>query len=259
MMGAGCTLIVGQPVMRTVPPVTTAAAANGTALERSGSISQCRASTRPGDTRHRLGVVSSTLTLASSSIAAVIAMCGADGTVVPVCTTVNPSANAAPHSSSPETNCEEAEASMCTVPPRTDPWPRIVNGRASPSISTPSSRNPSSRGVIGRPRACSSPSNCTAVRPSAANGGTNRSTVPARPQSILAPAAGCGAPPIDSCGPSPSTLRPRVCRAAIIRSVSRLRSAPSIRDGPLPCAAATAARISARLVIDFDPGTETSA
>jgi hypothetical protein len=44
------------------------------------------------------------------SMATVIAMCGAQGTDVPVCTTVRPSANAAPHSSNPETNCEEALA-----------------------------------------------------------------------------------------------------------------------------------------------------
>ena len=45
--------------MRTVPPLTTAAARNGTALDRSGSMTQRRAAIGPGATRHRLacGVV----------------------------------------------------------------------------------------------------------------------------------------------------------------------------------------------------------
>ena len=48
MSSAGCTLVAGQPVMRTVPPVTTAAARNATAFVRSGSTSQCRAATATG-------------------------------------------------------------------------------------------------------------------------------------------------------------------------------------------------------------------
>ena len=48
MASAGWTLTAGQPVTRTVPPVTTAAARNGTALDRSGSMCQCRAATGPG-------------------------------------------------------------------------------------------------------------------------------------------------------------------------------------------------------------------
>ena len=259
MIGAGCTLIVGQPLMRTVPPVTTAAAANGTALDRSGSIAQSWAATRPGATRHRFTSVSSTAIPASSSIAAVIAICGAEGTEVPVCTTVSPSSNAAPHSSSPETNCEEDEASMCTVPPGAPPRPCTVNGSPPPSMSTPSPRRPSSSGAIGRARACSSPSKTTAVLPRAARGGTNRSTVPASPQSIRAPGAGCRAPWTVRSAPSPVMSKPRVRSAPIIRSVSRLRSAPSIREAPPPWAAANAARISARLVIDFEPGTVTVA
>ena len=41
--------------MRTVPPLTTAAARNGTAFVRSGSTSQCRAATAPPRTCQRLG------------------------------------------------------------------------------------------------------------------------------------------------------------------------------------------------------------
>ena len=157
---------------------------------------------------------------------------------------------------------------MCTVPPATDPCPRTVNGNPSPSISTPSSRNPLSRGAIGRERACSSPSNVTADEPCAdepnaddpraASGGTKRSTVPARPQSMRACGPGLSSPLTANSVPSPLMRRPSVLSAPIIRSVSRLRSAPEMRDGP-DCTAASAARISARLVIDFDPGTMTVA
>ena len=151
-------LACGQPVIRTIPPVTTAAARNGTALDRSGSMTQCRGAIGPGATRQRLASPSSTSTPASRSIDTVIAICGADGTDSPVCTIVSPSANAAPDSSRPETNCDDAEASISTTPPATDPAPRTANGRPSPSMSTPRPRSASSRGAIGRPRACSSPS-----------------------------------------------------------------------------------------------------
>ncbi len=260
MVSAGWMLTVGQPMMRTVPPLTTAAARNGTALDRSGSMTQRLASTRPGATRHRPAAESSTSTPASRSIDTVIAMCGADGTAPPVCTTVRPSVNAAPDSSRPDTNCEDPDASISTVPPRTDPVPRTANGRPSPSTCTPSPRSPSSSGAIGRDRACSSPSNVTVSVVSAATGGRKRSTVPARPQSMRAPACGASAPPTVSSHRSPSsdsTDTPRSRSAAIIRSVSRLRSAPLIVE--LPCGTASAARTSARLVCDFEPGTVTVA
>ncbi|PQM45667.1 hypothetical protein C1Y40_04169 [Mycobacterium talmoniae] len=186
----GWTPAVGQPVMLTVPPVTTAAAKNGSALDTSASISQRRAATAPGATRHRLGTVSSTSTPACRSIVTVMAICGADGRAAPVCCTVSPSVSAAPDSSSPETNCDDADASMATVPPLTAPVPRTVNGRLVPSMSTPRTPSASSSGVIGRVLACSSPSNSTTAFPSAASGGTNRSTVPASPQSTRAPVPG---------------------------------------------------------------------
>jgi len=50
-------------------------------------------------------------------------MCGADGNVEPVCRTVRPSVNDAPLSNNPDTNCEDADASMATMPPTTDPLP----------------------------------------------------------------------------------------------------------------------------------------
>ena len=65
MVSDGCTLARGQPVTRTCPPVTIAAARNGTALDRSGSMIQWRAAIGPGSTRQRLVVASSTATPAS--------------------------------------------------------------------------------------------------------------------------------------------------------------------------------------------------
>ena len=189
MVSAGWVLTGGHPVTRTSPPLTTAAARNGTELDRSGSTIQCRAAIGPGETCQRSGTESSTSTPASRNIDTVIATCGADGTGSPVCTIVSPSAKAAPESSRPDTNCEEPDASISTVPPRTDPPPRTVKGRLSPSTLTPSPRSPSSSGAIGRDRACSSPSKVTVSVVKAATGGTNRSTVPARPQSMGASAA----------------------------------------------------------------------
>ena len=58
---------------------------------------------------------------------------------------------------------------------------------------TPRPRSASSSGAMGRARACSSPSNSTAESASAASGGTKRNTVPARPQSTRASGPGrCG-------------------------------------------------------------------
>ena len=192
-------------------------------------------------------------------MATVIAMCGADGTDVPVCTTVRPSVKAAPDSSSPDTNCDDAEASMATVPPGTAPRPCTANGRPEPVMSTPSTPSASSSGAIGRARAWASPSNVTSAVLRAASGGTNRSTVPARPQSMVACGPGASAPPTVSSDPAPVTSRPRVRSAPIIRSVSRLRSAPLIVEAPPPWAAASPASTRVRLAWDFEPGTVTVA
>ena len=85
---------------------------------------------------------------------------------------------------------------MVTRPPRTLPWPSTVNGsapRPSSSISTPRPRSPRRTSCIGRVRACGSPSKITGPSASAATGGTNRITVPARPQStVAAPRIGPG-------------------------------------------------------------------
>ena len=166
-----------------------------------------------------------------------------------------PTANDGADSSRPETNCDDAEASIRTVPPRTEPAACRVNGSASPSIATPSVRRASSTVSIGRRRAAGSPSKVMSPVPVAASAGRNRMTVPASPQSIRAgPVSGAGVTrqvvASTSSMPAPSARRP-----SAISWVSRLRRAPCRMLG----AVAWAARISARLVNDFEPGTRTVA
>ena len=159
-------LAAGQPVMRTVPALTTAAAMNGTALDRSGSMCQCRAATTPGRTCQRLGVVVRRPRRRLAGASPRSWRCAARTVVAgPVCCTIRPSVNDAPDSSRPDTNCDDAEASMSTAPPATDPAPCTRNGNPSPSMSTPRPRSASSNGAIGRTRACSSPSKVTAATP----------------------------------------------------------------------------------------------
>ncbi|SLJ30146.1 Uncharacterised protein [Mycobacteroides abscessus subsp. abscessus] len=86
-----------------------------------------------------------------------------------------------------------------------------------------------------------------------ATGGRKRITVPARPQSTVPPPSAAGVTVRVSASPVISV--PSARRPAIMRSVSRLRSAPVMVEGP----SASAARISARLVIDLDPGRVTVA
>ena len=71
------------------------------------------------------------------------------------------------------------------------------------------------------------------------------------------PGRGSTAPLTVSSVSMPSTVMPRDCTAPIIRSVSRLRSAPLMVD--VPSRVASVASTSARLVSDFDPGTMTVA
>ena len=101
---------------------------------------------------------------------------------------------------------------------------------------------------------CGSPSNATAPVESPAIGGTNRITVPARPQSTAAsPANGPGRTSQSS--PEVSTVEPRAVSAEAISSVSRERSARRTTEGRSAIAAST----SARLVSDLLPGRETTA
>ena len=113
----------------------------------------------------------------------------------------------------------------------------------------PRSRNASSMVDMGRVRACGSPSKNTVPVAVAATGGTKRITVPASPQLMVPPRRGRGSMWISD--PWSRTPTPMLFNAASMRLVSRLRSAPTIADGP----SASAARMNARLVMDLEPGT----
>ena len=185
--------MVGQPATVTLPPVTSAAARNGAAPDRSGSMFQLRPDSRPGSTTQTSRVASSTAAPAACSIWTVIRRCGADGTGGPTCRTTIPRSNAAPASSSPETNWLDADASRVTSPPGTRPVPRTVNGSASPSMSTPTARSADTSGPSGRARARGSPSKATGPSARPATAGRKRITVPASPTSTCAgPTSGRG-------------------------------------------------------------------
>src|SRR5690606_15078645 len=199
-----------------------------------------------------------TCTPAARRVSTVIWMWGVLGNRSPVCRRVRPRSKRGAASSRALTNCELADASIPTSPPGTLPVPTTVNGRLfRPPCSTwmPSSAMAWSKGVIGRARARSSPSKCTGPSASAATAGTNRRTVPARPQSMLPPprrrAGG-----VSTQVPSPwvrSTRTPSCSTAPTISSASRDTSgwcsvvAPSARAASSRC----------RLVSDLLPGTTT--
>ena len=163
----------------------------------------------------------------------------------------------APASSSAETNCEEALASIVTVPPRTAPEPRTVNGsapRPPSSTCTPRARSAASIGPTGagacadrrRRRPCRGP-----ARPPAA-----RSASPSRP--------GRSRP---SASRSAGAGRDRPVAARGVDAGARGRSAPRPSAG---CRASAAAGVrrwgrrrgrrarSARLVSDLLPGSVTT-
>lgn len=182
----------GQSGMETSPPVAAAAATNAAALERSGSIRQSTAATGPGTTRHVFATPASTVTPAVRSISIVMSMCGWEGTGFPTWWMVTPASNRAAEMSSPETNCDDDDASMVTSPPRTEPVPAMPKGSVRPSTATPRSRRADRMVSTGRARICSSPSTVTVPWASAAIGGTKRMTVPANPQSTCPPVSASG-------------------------------------------------------------------
>ncbi len=157
--------------------------------------------------------------------------------------------NLAPTSNSPETNCEEAEASISIVPPSTCPVPSIANGRVSPFTDTPSARSESMVVFIGRLRAARSPSKSICPLARVARAGTNLMTVPAKPQSILAgPDKGRGV--TKAVVPDTSISVPSVRRASIIKEESREIRRPVRVVGSVAIAEST----SSRLVRDLEPG-----
>ncbi len=144
-----------------------------------------------------------------------------------------------------------------TAPPPRWPVPRTVNGtapRPPSSMSAPSARSAPISGPTGRWEARGSPRNATSPVTSGATGGTNRITVPALPTSTRAPWSILASRKRHPSGPA--SMPPHsACTAAAINSVSRACSGFAMRVGP----SATAARMSARLVIDFEPGSRSSA
>ncbi len=113
----------GHPGIRTRPPVTTPAARNAAALDRSGSTTHSGAMGRPGSTTHSDRTESSTDTPAARSICTVIRMCGPDGTGGPSCRTRSPLSRSGAASSRALTNCEDCVASTVTSPPTRPPPP----------------------------------------------------------------------------------------------------------------------------------------
>jgi hypothetical protein len=144
---------------------------------------------------------------------------------------------------------------MVTAPPASPPLPCTVKGSAFPSIEAPRWRSASSTVSMGRSLALGSPSKRTSPSASTAAGGTNRITVPARPQSTSACPVSPACGPMTTWSPPSSTGTPSARSASIISLLSRLRSAPV----SVPPPSASAASNSARLVIDFEPGTATVA
>ena len=269
---AACRLSRGQPGTVSVPPVTSAAARNGPALDRSGSTVTDPRSSRPGRTCQPSGrpaavpdLVWVTSAPAAWSMRTVMAMCGAEGTGGPSCRISMPSSNRGAASSSPEISCEEPDASRVTGPPRTRPCPSTVNGaapRPPSSMLAPSWRSAARIGPMGRSLIRSSPSKSTCAEVKAATAGRNRRTVPALPTSTLTrePAGGCPAvtrhPAADpgSAPPSTSVTSLPIARSAAAASrVSRARSGFAIHAGRSD----SAARTRARLVMDLDAGSRT--
>lgn len=84
----GWVVRVGQSGMTTLPPVTRAAARNGWALDRSGSIVRSRPRSAPGVTRQTFGSPPdsgvSTCAPTERSMSTVIRMCGMEGSVEPM-------------------------------------------------------------------------------------------------------------------------------------------------------------------------------
>ena len=150
-------------------------------------------------------------------------------------------------------NWLDAEASMLAVPCAANGGVR-VKGSASRDTWAPSCRSPSRSGAMGRSLACGSPVNVDGPSASMATGGTNLMTVPASPQSMsVAPRKRSGGVTTRA-SPRSTMSTPSALSAPIIRAESRDSSAPTRVLGP----SASAARMSARLVSDFEPGTTTS-
>ena len=222
--------------MRTVPPLTTAAARNGTALDRSGSTSQCRAATAPGapasgsaprrPPRPRPVAASPP----SSRCAAPTAPTSGVHDRQPVGER-GPGQHQAGH---------ELRRRRCVDARPRPPAHRVhcpEPGRAARPRRrrTPRPRSASSSGAMGRARACSSPSKVTAG--SAQRRQRRNETQDRAGQAAVHARIGAG---LDSAARRVSSVHPRrhagpASRSApIIRSVSRLRNASAEGRCALP-------------------------
>ena len=241
-----------------------AAARNGAALDRSGSIATSFARIGPAGTIHSPTAGRSTCTPRWARASTVMSMWGTLGSRDPTWRRCSPTSKRGAARSSPETNWLDWLASISTSPPRTCPCPRTVKGSVQlppSSMSTPTSRRAEIMAPMGRCSALSWAVTSTSPRASPATGVTNRMTVPACPQStVVAPANDDGGITRRS-GPNgdPSSISsiwtPSVRSASIMRAESSECSGACSTPGP----SARAARTSSRLVRDFDPGTVTVA
>ena len=161
-----------------------------------------------------------------------------------------------PMSKSADKNWLDLLASIVISPPGIAPAPLIDIGklyRPPCSILIPSSSSALMTGPSGRSYERGSPSKAISPSARAASGGRKRITVPALPTSIVAgPLSGAGVT-IQLPSFVSSIFTPRTCKPATINWLSREMRGLRIVDGFL----AWAARISARLVTDFEPGIST--
>ena len=155
-----CVVSAGQPGIVTLPPVTSAAARNGAALERSGSMATSAAAIVPGrdDPVPGLGLPHARRRAARAWRWSSRCAAGSAGARRRGAGRGRRSKRAAA-SSRPETNWLVRVASIVIAPPATRPVPCTVNGsaaRASSLMSTPRSRSDDDRrghrAGGGRPR-----------------------------------------------------------------------------------------------------------
>ena len=176
----------------TVPPATRAAARNGAALDRSGSMIDVasRRSGRAARSRRRVpdwrprrrGERARRSSSRCAEGSAGARRCGVSR---------RPSSNRGAESSRPDTNWLDADASISSAPPVDRAG--AVDGERQCAASVVVDVDAEQR--AGRRWSCASggaaptasPSNATGPRASAATGGRKRITVPARPQSIDTP------------------------------------------------------------------------
>ena len=168
----GWALLRGQPGRVTAPPVTSAAAKNGAAPERSGSMSQPRPASRPGSTAQTSGVaVVDRRRRPRAASARSSAGAARSAPAAPRGARTMPRSKSGAASSSPETSWLEADASMVDLAAARPGRRRARSAAARRSARRRCRRRaraaPRAAGASGRLRACGSPSKVTAPSASA--------------------------------------------------------------------------------------------